>query len=309
MNYKRILALTLVIIMIFATNVYAFNDLPESPEATKIKELQKRGIIEGYVNGELFKGENKLTNAEGVQLIVKGTELSLAAFLFIKAPLASDSFNNVPEDAWYTDSFIIAAVNGVELPRDIDPDAEMTREEFAHHLLSAMLIKGDYPFTKKLFVIEDDADINPDYKHSIQLLLNAQITQLDKDNNFLPKQAITRMEAGVMLYDAIAFMKAHPYQMPDPNLPVDEPVAEDPVTMSSTNVNEDIQKVTLSWGEQPNAGYQLMNTRIEFQADQKAVIFYKLQYPEEGKMYAQVITTPEAVTYIPTGYTVTIQQD
>lgn len=317
MLHKKIIALSIAILMIFATSVYAFDDLPDSKEGNKILELQKKGVIHGYPDGELFMGEQNLTNAEGVHLIVKGTELSLATFLFIKAPLASDSFDNVAEDAWYTDAFIIAAVNGVMLPRDIIPSNEMTREQFAHHLLTAMLIKGDYPFTKMLYSISDDAEINPDYKHSLQLLLNAKIAQLDEDNNFNPKKAITRMEAAVMVYDTIEFMNAHPYQMPDPNLPndgdgasVEEPiVSDDTVSMSSTLLNEDLQRVTLSWGEQPNAGYRIMITKIDFQADQTAVIYYTLQYPEEGSMYAQVITYPEAVTYLAADYTPTMQQE
>lgn len=309
------IVLTLTILMIFATSVHAFNDLPDNMEATKIKELQKKGIIQGYTDGELFMGQQNLTHAEGVHLIVRGTELSLAAFLFNKAPLASDSFDNVPEDKWYTDAFIIAAVNGVELPRGIMPSAEMTREEFAHHLLTAMLIKGDYPFTKMLYLISDDADMNPDYSHSIQLLLNAKITQLDEDNNFYPKRAITRMEAAVMVYDTIEFMNAHPYVMPDPNLPGDgtvgeEPIVSDnPVTISAIKVNEDIQKVTLSWGEQPNPGYQLKISKIDYKVDQTAVIYYTLHYPEDGMMYADVITTPEAVTYLPASYSPTIEQE
>ncbi|MNJ01107.1 hypothetical protein D3C73_1606330 [compost metagenome] len=43
---------------------------------------------------------------------------------------------------------------------------------------------------------------------------------------------------------------------------------------------------------------------IRFTADQTAEIHYRLHYPEEGKAYLQVITTPTASTYISSVYKV-----
>lgn len=290
------LSLAMALLLFFSTAAFAFEDLPEGSDRDKIRSLQERGIVNGY--GSSFMASKKLNNAEGVHLIVKSLDLSLAAFLFIKEPLASDSFDKVPNDAWYANSFVIAAVNGLGLPRDIDPQAEMSREAFAHYLLTGLLLKGDYPFTKMLVHVADEDDVHPDYRHSLQLLLNAKIVQLDKDSLFRPQEAITRREAAVLVYNTLEFMKAHEEPLPGGGTAVDEKV-----TVSSEAVNQDVNKVTLSWGEKPNPGYSLAISGIVFKDDKTAEIHYKLSFPEKGKMYAQVITYPQAETYLAAGYT------
>jgi hypothetical protein len=294
-KWTFLLSLAMAMLLLFGTAAFAFDDLPEGGDRDKIRSLQERGIVNGY--GTSFMANKKLNNAEGVHLIVKAMDLSLAAFLFIKEPLASDSFDNIPNDAWYANSFVIAAVNGLNLPRDIDPQAEMTREAYAHYLLSALLIKGDYPFTKMLVHVADEADVNPDYRHSLQLLLNAKIVELDQERMFHPKKPITRRDAAVLAYNTLEFMKVHSQPLPGGGVTVDETV-----TLTSARINDEVNKVTLSWGEKPNAGYTLTITGIVFKDGKTAEIHYKLGTPEKDKMYAQVITTPQADTYLASGY-------
>jgi len=288
------LTLTLIVMLAFGTVASAFSDVPQGADRDKINALKERGIVNGYKN--LFHGNKKMTNAEGVHLIVKGMDLSLAAFLFIKEPLASDYFTKVPNDAWYSQSFVIASVNGVELPKDINPKAEMSREAFAHYLLQALLIRGDYPFTKMLVHVADEADVKAEYRHSLQLLLNAKIVELDKDGKFYPKKTITRKDAIVLLYNTLEFMKAH-----EPPVPQDGYGVDETVTHSVYKVNDEVNKITISWGEKPNAGYSISIEKVVFIDAATAEIHYKLHYPERDQMYAEVITTPTASTYLAAG--------
>ncbi len=288
-KWSFILSLALAFTMLFSTAAFAFDDLPEGPDRAKIASLQERGIISG-INGS-FMGQKALTNAEGVHLLVKGFDLSLAAFLFMKEPLASDYFDRVPNDAWYAPSFVIAGANKLPLPRSIDPSAHMTREEFAHDLLSTLLLKGDYSFTKMLYHVADESEVHPDYRHSLQLLLNAKIVELDRDGKFHPTKAITRRDAAVMLYNTLEFAKAQ-----------DGVNADSQVELAVSPVNGDVNRITLSWGEKPNAGYTLAITGIVFKDDQTAEIRYKLGTPIPGHMYAQVITHPKAEAYLAAGY-------
>jgi len=301
-KWSILLSLAMALLLLFGTAAFAFDDLPDGSDRSKIRSLQERGIVQGY--GSTFMAQKKLSNAEGVHLIVKATDLSLAAFLFIKEPLATDSFDRVPNDAWYSQSFVIAAVNGLNLPRDIDPNAEMTREAFAHYLLSALRIRGDYPFTKMLVHVADESDVNPDYRHSLQLLLNARIVELDKDGRFHPKKSITRRDAALMVYNTLEFIKAHDNPAPGDGAPVDTTV-----TLSSAKVNDEVNRITLSWGQKPNPGYTLTITGIVFKDDRTAEIHYKLGAPEKDKVYAAVITTPKADTYLAAHYKPILVQD
>ena len=295
------IALLLVVVLVISLGsaAFAFDDVDNEKDQDKIMALKERGILQG--NGNSFFGERKLTNAEGVHMIVKGMDLSLAAFLFIKEPLATDSFDHIPNDAWYAQSFVIASVNGLELARELDPKAHMTREAYIHHLYTALMLKGDYPFTKRLFHVADEADMNPDYRYSLQLLLNGGMVQLDESDKFEPKREITRREAAVMLYDVITFMERHATPIPDDGISIDGPV-----TLETEKVTEDILKVTVSRGEMPHAGYGISVARIVFTSDNKAEIYYQLSEPDPDRMYAQVITTPTAVTYVPAQYEVVL---
>lgn len=299
-KWHLVLSVCMALLLVFSPAVSAFSDLPEGDARGKLEALQKRGIVNGY--GDIFRGEQQLTNAEGVHLIVKTTGLSLAAFTFIKAPLASDFFDSIADDAWYAESFIIAAVNGLELPKDIDPEAAMNREEYAHYLLAGLSLTGDYAFTEMFFSIEDEQEVNPDYMNSLQVLLNGRIITLPEDGKFRPKEAITRQEAAVWAFNVLQLIESHQNPEPETEFPSKE------VTLSIEAVSPEVNKITLSRGEQPHSGYGIAITRIVFQ-DETAQVHYKLLEPEEGKMYLQVITVPVASTYVSSEYKVVSVQD
>lgn len=299
----RWLTLSVVFMFMISTPVSAFQDLSAEDEAyERIMQLRETGVISG-VDGE-FQGDRLLTFAEGIQMLVRGMELNLDGYMFIKEPLASDYYDLVPGDAWYAESFITAAVLGLGIEREVDPHAVMTREQYAHYLMKALSLTGNYPFTKMFFVIKDQDEINPDYSHSIQLLLNGKIIRLDEESAFHPKREITRREAAVMLADAIDFKNRHQIIQSG-----EDPESDGTVSFEVTRVTEDVNKVTVSWGEQPHPGYGISVAGIEFShEDMIATVYYKLSYPDPERMYPQVIVYPKAVTYIPSEYQVKITQ-
>lgn len=283
--------------LIFVSSAAAFQDLAESDDAYEdIMKLQQMGIISG-VDGK-FHGDRPLTYAEGIHMIVKGMDLSLAAYTFIKAPEASDYFDNVPDAAWYTESLIVAAVNGLDLPSDLDPEAVMSREVFTHHLFTALQITGPYPFIELYNLLADEDSVTKPYMNSIQYMLNGRMVELDEDGRFRPLDDITRKEAAVMLSKAMEFRKHH--------TPI-SPIVSDEVTYVVDSVTDEINKVTVSWGEQPNPGYGISITGIKFNLeDCIATVIYQRSYPDPDLMYPQVIVTPTAETYVSSAYTVEI---
>lgn len=301
-TFMRWLVLALVMMLAFSSQAAAFSDLPETDEAReKIIRLQEQGIING-VNGAFF-GDKELTYAEGIHMIVKGLDLSLDAHQVEKAPKAEDYYDHVPEDAWYAESLIIAAAHGLELGRDLDPHAVMTREAYAHYLIEALNTTGVYPFTLIYFVINDESEIDPAYVNNIQLLLNAGIVQLDEELNFYPKQPITRRDAALWLHDTIEFKN----QSQIVQSGTDPENGE--VTFEVTPINEEVSKITVYWGEQPHPGYGIRINAIEFvHEEMTAVVYYERLYPDPDLMYPQVIVYPKAAAYVPAGYSVVIDE-
>ncbi|MEF3303861.1 protease complex subunit PrcB family protein [Paenibacillus sp. GYB003] len=293
---KKRLTAALAALLVMATigsSAFAFDDTAGDPNEAQIVALQKAGIVSG-LSANLFAPKGKMTTAQGVAMLVKAFDLNIAHMQFIKEPKASDYFTNIPDDAWYAQSFLYAYLNGVPLPKDVDPSQRMTKEQFAHYLFHAMTAKGDYAFIEMFVMIKDEKDITKEYMNSIQKLILGKMTELD-DGYFHPKNEITRSEAARMLHAAVEFAKHHE---PVPKQPVEQPN----IALTVTKVNDDVNKVTLSWGERPNPGYGISVTNIEFRDDGMAVISYALREPEPGKFYPQVISEAKVDTYIASSY-------
>jgi len=291
MKKRPIIILMMVAMMLFTLgqSAFAFNDVKNDTNEQKITELKKLGILSG-INEDKFHPQGKLTYAEGVSLIVKGLGLNIDNIRFIKAPETTDYFPNIKNDAWYSNAFIIASLNGLEIPKNIKANDVITREQFAHALFKAIMTKGDFAFTEIFMQLEDEADVNKEYMNSIQKLIITKVVTLDKTNQFHPKKAITRSDAAGWLYDAIQFVKE---TTPIPQLP--EQPSLDP-KLSITAINADINKVTIT-AQVPHPGYGLRIASIEFIGDQ-AIIHVEATLPDPDKMYPQVIQDVEVSTYV-----------
>lgn len=297
-RWKFILSTVLVCLLAMGSTAFAFQDIAGEPGKAAINELKKRGIMNGIAK-ERFGPKEKIDFAQGITSIVRGMGLNIDGIRFIKEPKASDFFTKVPDQAWYAESFIIAQLNGLDLPRDVQPKQQMTREQFAHYLFQGLSATGDYAFIELYVMLNDESKVNPNYMNSIQRLLVSNIAELDKHGNFNPNRKITRAEAAVMLYKAIQFVEEQA-KTPQP--------IDDDVELTTENVNKDIVKVTLSRGEKPNAGYGLEITKIEFRGND-AVICYTTSDPLPDHMYAQVITEPKASVYIDSKYNPIMERD
>lgn len=291
MRKRPIVIIMLVAMMLFTLgqSALAFKDVKNDANEQKIAELKKLGILNGNAQDK-FNPKGNLTYAEGVSLIVRGLGLNIDNIRFIKAPKASDYYPNVKDDAWYSDAFIIASLNGLEIPNGVKPNDIMTREQFAHPLFKGMTKKGDYAFIEIFMLLEDEAEVNKDYMDSIQKLMISKVVTLDKTNKFYPKKAITRSDAASWLYDAIQFVKE---TAPIPNSP-EQPTLDPKLTV--TAVNADINKVTVT-AQVPHPGYGLRIASIEFNGDQ-AIIHVEAVLPDPEKMYPQVITDVQVSTYV-----------
>jgi hypothetical protein len=277
------------------TAALAFNDLNDVPktEAEKIEQLRERGIVSG-MDKDHFAPHQILTAQQAIPLIVKSMQLSLAKFLFMKQPEASDSFTKLPNDAWYAEAFVIAHVNGVPIDRDVNPNAPVTREQFVHWLMSALDTTGEYAFIEMYMMLEDESKVSNSYMDSIQRSLVSGIAELDKDKKFRPQEPITRAEAAVMASNALHFVEDRQSQAQ----PVENPIETGEIQASTEAVNTNVKKLTLSWGEKPHSGWSIKIEGVDFLSPTSAVIRYSLHYPDPAAMYAQVITEPKASTYL-----------
>ena len=294
MKKWTVLLSTLVILCLMVSGTaFAFQDVDNQANSEKILSMKERGLING-LNDTTFNPNGVMTFAQGIQFIVKGFGLNIDHIRFIKEPKASDYYAHVEDQAWYADAFIIAQFN-LDMPSDIKPNEPMTREQFAHYLSQAISTKGDFPLIQIYVMIEDEADVTPDYMNAIQKLLITKVTELDDNGRFNPQETITRSEAAVMIYNALEYVD---HMLSNVIIPIDPDVSLD-----VENVTDEVYQVTVSWGEQPHPGYGISVDRIEFNEDNTANIVYSLHYPDPDRMYPQVIVYPKAVVYLGSEYT------
>ena len=290
---KKIAALTLTTALVSSltfSSAFAFTDVEEG-QAAAISALQERGIVSG-IDKDHFVPKGKISYAQTVQMIVKGMNLNMDTLRFIKQPLASDTYTNIPNDAWYAEAFIIAHYNGMNIPKDVNPNATITREQFGEMLVRALEKKGNFPLVKMFIPIKDEDQITAEYQGALQRLLLYKITQLDNDGKFNPKAELTRGEAAGWIYNAIRVVETH----------IQKPAPVEDVSVTVEKVTDDVNKITLSRGQKPNAGYSIAIQNVRFDQNGQAVISYTLQDPKPDTMYADVITEAKAVTYVSSAY-------
>ena len=292
----------------FGASAFAFTDLNGHPAETKINALYDAGVING-ITSDIFAPNVNVTLAQGVQFLVKGLELAPQPSNGSSSSAASTFFDNVKDNTWYASSFLIAQQNGLTLAQNADPNATMTRAEFAYLLTEALQSKGDFPVTKMYVMVEDGDKLASAVMNSLQILLNTKIITLD-NGKFRPADIITRSEAAVMVHDAAEFV-ARAINQDDT---VIEPSEPEPVPVNNyisdvvlEKAAEGVNKATITVDNLPNPGYGLEVERIEFTSATSAVIYFKITLPNPDMMYPQVITKGTVTTYLPDGYTATAE--
>jgi hypothetical protein len=209
-SLSTVAVLTLSLMVNCFADVMPFTDITNIGAKDKIIALQDKGYVKGIGNG-LFAPDKMITAAESIQLIVNTFKLNIDNIRFIKAPYATDYYVKADNDAWYASTLIIAAMNNIGLPKDLDPNQKWTREEFTYQLIKATEQYGNLPLIKLNPVIITDQDkLTVDYSGAIQRALVYGITKLDAEGKFNPKAEVSRAEAAEQIYNALEYIKAHP---------------------------------------------------------------------------------------------------
>jgi len=236
---------------------------------------------------------NSITVSTAVSMIVNGLHLNIDNIRFIKEPKASDYYTKVKDSAPYAYDFIIAQFNGLELPKDIDPNAYVSREQFAKWLYGGLSSTGEYAWTLMFIDIKDAKKVSKEYMDSIQKLLIAKIASMDSHNRYWPKMDVTKAQAERMVKKAAAFVEE---RNPAPNPEIG--ILSD-VKLEVEAYADGVDRVTVS-AQVPHPGYGLDIASVDF-VQGTAVISYRVVQPDPAMLYPQVISEAKAYAYIPTG--------
>jgi hypothetical protein len=297
-KFFSIMVFAMISVLIFSNSVFAFQDVKNSQV---IQKLQQEGVIQG-MGRDLFSPTETVTNAQAVQFIVRGLKLNFDTIRFIKAPKASDYFTKVSDNAWYADAFAIAHFYKLPIDKDMEPNKNITREDFADLVFKSMLSKGEYAFIDLYILISDESAVDKADMNSVQKLIITKIAALDDKQNFRPKKSILRSEAALWIYNLMQFVEKNK----DNVQPLPCSYAGD-VALTSEAINKEVNKVTLK-ASLPSPGYGIFITSIEFGSDKsETIIHYGIQTPDPDKVFAQVISEKETSTFLSSDQTPSIQ--
>ncbi|MFD0671892.1 S-layer homology domain-containing protein [Cohnella sp. GCM10027633] len=239
--------------------------------------------------------KNSITVAQAVTMIVKGLKLNIDNINFFKEPKASDYYTKVKDSAPYAGDFIIAQFNGLELPKDINPNATVNREQFAKWLYGGLNSTGNYAWIELYIEVKDANKVSKGYMDSIQKLLISKIVSMDSNNRYWPKMNVTKAQAERMVKKAAEFVaQNNPTQPENPEIGI---LSE--VKLSSEHWAEGVDRLTVK-ALVPHRGYGLDIAGVRF-VKGVAVVDYRVVQPDPAAFYAQVVTEVKAYVYVPTG--------
>ncbi|WP_240417671.1 S-layer homology domain-containing protein [Paenibacillus periandrae] len=175
--------------------------------------------------------------SEAICIHVKALDLNIDMIRFKSLPVASGTYTHIADNAWYANAFVIAYYNGLEIPKDVNPNAAVTREQFGDLLVRALEKKGNFPQIKIVpAAISDENQITPEYQGALQRMLHYKIAELDKDGKLNPKSQLTRGGAAIWVYNAIRVLNEH-VLAPEP-----APAPVEAVSVTVEKVNDDVKR-------------------------------------------------------------------
>ncbi|QJC52444.1 S-layer homology domain-containing protein [Paenibacillus albicereus] len=276
----------------------AFADVDADPNAAAIRSLERSGLLSG---GDVkFRPTEAMTNAEALSLLVKAFELNLDRIRFVQAPKASQYYPGMSDGAWYSEAFLIGAVHGLGLPKDVKPGEAIDRERFAVLLLQAMKASGGGWSGEKGKAPADESAIGSDSRDSVRELIAAGLPLLDASGRFQPKKAVTRSDAAAWVEGGWKLVNRPESESPS----LVSPLAG--VELTTAKHADGIVKVTVS-AQAPNPGYGIRIDSIRFEGKQ-AIVSVAVVPPKPGQMYPQVITEVSVDTYVDAAYAAVLDE-
>ena len=175
-------------------DVPEFTDVKGTWYADTVNALAAKGVIKGYEDGT-FRGDNSLTRAEFVTLIVR-------AFGFTAAKDYQSPFTDV--DGWAKEYIDAAAscgiVNGIA-GTIFAPDDPITREQMMTILYRVQrCCELTLPELEEVPALKDLDEVSAWAKPAVEALISTGLIRGDDHNELLPQNKTTRAEAATVLF-------------------------------------------------------------------------------------------------------------
>lgn len=132
---KKIIAILIALLLLCSgSTVFAYNDIDDLSIKNAVETLSTFNIINGYEDGS-FKPKNNITRAEFAKIITVAMRLENII------PESEETFEDVADDAWYTDyiyvSKTVGIINGTS-NTTFEPNSNVTYEQAIKMIVAAL---------------------------------------------------------------------------------------------------------------------------------------------------------------------------
>ncbi len=201
---KKLFPFVLSALLLFPTTVLAqtpFTDVAGHWAATEIETIYQKGYLKG-VSNDTFSPNTQVTRAELAASLDRIFDFNYDNLKFVKAPTATDFYDDIQAGQWYSDVILKCGLNGVIATenRKFNPDQPVTRLEMAKAINNSFRAKSLGVVATLMWpVYADTQNLSQEDQNAISLIFNTGIMKGKDSQQFYPHDPITRAELAVIL--------------------------------------------------------------------------------------------------------------
>lgn len=164
-----------------------------------IAEMEQKGYMLGDLKG--FGSHRSITRGELAFALDKLFKLDTGDIRFIKAPQATDYYDDVLLSSPYTDAITMCAINNIFKTKDrkFQPNSNVTRIEAAIAIAKCFQAKKVEVFTTMQFPVYGDTNKLTNEESSAMCFVSNSGMMQGYNNNLRPYSPLSRAETAVLL--------------------------------------------------------------------------------------------------------------
>ncbi len=188
-----------------------YTDVQDNRAEQDINMVSDLGIMNGtgITNQGLkvFSPDSDLSRSQLALVLQRTFQLDYGQIRFIKAPLASDYFSDVDNQAWYANGLVMCAINKIfDVGSNFYPDRSVSRIELARSIVRSFNAKGiSVPMVMMMPVYADTNSLSQDDMNAMVFVNNTGILK-GAGEYFRPDAPVSRAELAQVLSRCISLM-------------------------------------------------------------------------------------------------------
>ncbi len=218
-RFKKIASLLMAATMTLTATVsaLAFDDLENHWAKEYMEDLNDRGFLNGYPD-DTMRPDGEITFVETLTLLSRFYELEDEEMEYANADFEEIAVDYLPESMdWATDEVVMCLAAGIITENELEvlpADEPVNKETISVLLVRALQLEEDAAELAKVDLgFADSDEVTDDYTGYIALLVYLKVVTGDEENNFNPKQGLSRAVAATFVSRGIEYIEENDIEL------------------------------------------------------------------------------------------------